>query len=63
MLGNGIGLPLERAAGMNDQMNVYRQQNRLEIGAHGIAAPTFADLARTALQLVEFALQLARIAA
>ncbi|MNN16487.1 hypothetical protein D3C81_1296270 [compost metagenome] len=45
-LRNGIGLPLKRPAGMDDQLNVQRTQSGFELRAHGIAAPAFADIAR-----------------
>jgi hypothetical protein len=62
-LGDGIGLPLERAAGVDHQLDVHRLQNSGEPGAHGIAAPAFAGCGRVAFQLIDFALQLVWVAA
>lgn len=63
VLGDGIGLPLERAAGVDHQLDVHRLQDASEPGRHGIAAPAFALAAGGCFQPIDFALQLVWVAA
>ena len=63
VLDDGIGLPLERAAGVDHQLDVHRLQDASEPGCHGIAAPAFALAAGGCFQPVDFAPQLVWVAA
>jgi hypothetical protein len=48
---------------VDDQLNVQRAQSGFELRTHGITAPACAGVARLTVQLIEFALQFARITA
>ena len=63
VLGDGIGLPLERAACVDHQLNVQRAQNVGECRGHRITAPALARTAGQGFELVDLALQLEGVTA